>query len=132
MKYAQIRKLNEHGHRSQLETDTLRYLQKNKNIVDVSYESTALPYIIQKIYVPDFVVLLKDGRYLYLETKGYFKSEDRTKMRAVKLANPSLDIRMVFPKDNKINKNSEMRYSDWCEKYGFVYCIGNPPKDWFK
>jgi predicted nuclease of restriction endonuclease-like RecB superfamily len=126
------RTLNEYGHRSNLETDVLRKLQRNKDILNVSYEGCSFPYTIQKNYVPDFVVRTRSGKTIYIETKGWFRPEDRTKMRAVKLSNPTVDIRLVFPRDNRLNKDSEMTYSMWCEKYGFTYHIGlNIPKRWF-
>jgi hypothetical protein len=59
--------------------------------VKYEYESTKVPYILQCNYTPDF--LLPNG--VYLETKGQLTEEDRRKMKAVKAANPELDIRFV-------------------------------------
>jgi len=60
--------------------------------VKYEYESTKVPYVLQCNYTPDF--LLPNG--IYLETKGHLTEEDRRKMKAVKAANPDLDIRFVF------------------------------------
>lgn len=95
----------------------------------VAYETDSLPYTIRRNYIPDFVVHLPNGAVRYIEAKGYLRPEDRTKMRAVKEANPLLDIRFVFAKDNLVT-GSKMRYSDWAIKYGFPYSIGSVPKDW--
>jgi len=111
--------------KSGLEIRINKELKKAK--VKFKYEDVALDYTLTKKYWPDFIV----NDSLYLEVKGYFDGQSRTKMRAVKLANPELDIRMVFDKDNKIS-GSKMRYSDWCKKYGFPYCVGSIPKDWFE
>lgn len=104
----------------------------NKRKLDYNYEGLFIRYRIEKKYWPDFAVWNKQsGDTTFLEVKGYFKYEDQVKMRAVKEANPNLDIRMVFDKDNKIPR-SNMRYSDWCKKYGFPYCVGSIPKEWFE
>ena len=60
--------------------------------VKYEYESTKIPYVIQHNYTPDF--LLPNG--IYLECKGYWDADDRRKIKAVKAANPDLDLRMVF------------------------------------
>ena len=42
-------------------------------------------------------------------------------MKAVKAANPDLDIRIIFQSPhNKINKRSKTTYSMWAEKNGFL------------
>lgn len=47
--------------------------------------------------------------------------------------NPDKDIRFLFMRDNKIQKTSKMRYSDWCEKRGikcYVSEDGHVPEEW--
>lgn len=103
--------------RSGLERDVALLLKDMG--VKFEYESTKVPYILQCNYTPDFV--LPNG--VYLETKGFFKSEDRRKMIAVKKANPELDIRLVFQApQNRIEKRSKTTYSQWAEKNGFKWC----------
>ena len=48
--------------------------------VTYEYESTKIPYVIQHTYTPDFI--LPSG--VMLECKGYWDSEDRRKIKAVK------------------------------------------------
>ena len=60
--------------------------------VDYEYEGLSLPYTIKHLYTPDFV--LPNG--IVLETKGYWKPEDRRKIRQVVTENPHIDLRMVF------------------------------------
>ena len=62
---------------------------------------------------------------MYIEVKGYFRPEDKPKMKAVKASNPDLDIRFVLANNNK-------RDIAWCEKYGFPWAIRNIPEEWFK
>lgn len=87
--------------------------------VDYEYESTKVPYVLMCNYTPDF--LLPNG--IYLETKGHLTEEDRRKMKAVKAANPDLDIRFVFQSPyNKIYKGSKTTYAKWSEQNNFPWC----------
>jgi hypothetical protein len=87
--------------------------------VSYEYESTKVPYVLQCNYTPDF--LLPNG--VYLETKGQLDADDRRKMKAVKAANPELDIRFVFQSPyNRISKGSRTTYAQWAEKHGFPWC----------
>ena len=98
--------------RSKLE-ERIADLFKNLGVI-YEYESTKVPYVIQHNYTPDF--LLANG--IFLEAKGYWDSEDRRKMLAVKKANPDLDIRMVFQTPyNTISKKSKTTYAQWCDKH---------------
>lgn len=75
----------------------------------------------------------KDGSKTYIETKGFFPYQDRAKMLLVKEQHPTLDIRIVFYRDNpsQLGRGSKSRPSDWALKNGFVYAIGEVPKEWF-
>lgn len=102
-----------------------------KNVA-IGIESHDIPYTLVKNYIPDLVLCFPDGRTRYIEVKGWFKPEDRTKMKAVKMCNPALDIRMVFAANNKLHSSSSTRYSDWCERYSIPWAIGDVPKEWLK
>ena len=96
--------------------------------VKYEYESTKVPYQIQHTYCPDF--LLPNG--VFLETKGHLAEEDRRKMKAVKKANPELDIRFVFQSPyNKIYKGSKTTYAAWATKHGFQWAAYHSiPVEW--
>lgn len=96
----------------------------------VEYEVSTLPYTVPREYRPDITVLGSDGVPIFIEVKGYFRPEDRSKMQWVKRANPQADIRLVFAQDNKLNKRSKSRYSDWCRRNGFPCAVGQIPKEW--
>lgn len=96
----------------------------------MAYETEKLDYILTRNYVPDFVLSFDDGRKIYIETKGHLRQEDRAKMLAVKNRHPDLDIRIVFSKDNRLNKRARSRYSDWAKRHGFPYAVGTLPTDW--
>lgn len=103
--------------RSKTEEQVAEFL--NTLSVKYEYEPHTVPYTLNCKYKPDFKLV--NGTYL--EVKGYFTSEDRRKMRAVRECNPDLDIRMVFQRPyNTIHKKSDTTYAQWCEKHGFEYC----------
>lgn len=118
-----IRAKRTRKYKSHLERDIARRLGKK-----ATYETEYLEYLLPKKYKPDFILLKKDGSKLFLEVKGYMRYEDQVKMKAVKTCNPTLDIRLYFPSDAKV-QTSSMKNSEWCERYGFVYYIGRLPKD---
>ena len=60
--------------------------------VNYEYEGTSFPYTITHKYTPDFV--LPNG--ICLETKGFWRPEDRRKIRQVINDNPEIDLRMIF------------------------------------
>ena len=92
------------------------------------YESKKYRYYSSHQYTPDFVL----GNGILLEVKGWFTAADRTKLMAIRKFYPEIDLRLVFGKNNKIHKKSETRYSDWCERHGFLYSIGEVPEEWTK
>lgn len=80
-----------------------------------------------KKYHPDFE--LPNG--IIIETKGWWKTQDRTKHLCIKSQHPELDIRFVFSNPNaKLNSKSKTTYAMWCEKYGFKYAKGLVPQEW--
>lgn len=106
--------------------------------VEFKYESLRLKYI--KVCCPNCGVEVKTGTYtpdfllpngIIIEAKGLFRSADRTKMIAVKKHNPHLDIRLLFQRDQKIQKKSTTLYSTWAEKQGFKWAVGDTiPQEW--
>lgn len=114
--------------RNTLEQGHWNYL--SRHVKELHYEASSLPYVLPKKYIPDFEVITKSGRKFYIEVKGYLRPEDRTKMIAVKHLNPDADIRLLFAKNNKINKNSKTTYMDWARKHGFMAACGKIPSEW--
>lgn len=116
--------------RSGFEKKVAQYLEKNE--VGYDYETLVLNYTIPATkhrYTPDFI--LPNG--IIIEVKGNFTAPQRKKMAAVLEQNPDRDIRMVFMRNNPINKSSRTKYSDWCSKRGIPYHIspsGSLPEEW--
>lgn len=96
---------------------------------EAGYEDTTLPYTLTCKYIPDFT--LPNG--VFVEAKGYFTSEDRTKLKAVKLQNPDADVRILFQNASvKLSKASKTTYGDWATKNGFIWAEGTAvPKAWY-
>lgn len=69
-------------------------------------------------YTPDFYLPEYD---MYIEAKGYWKAQDRKKHEALKRDQSDSLILFNFMYDNKIHKNSDMRYSEWCDKREIPY-----------
>lgn len=122
--------------KSQLEREQWKTLQKKlkRTKIKAAYESHRIPYtvVIHRNYVPDFVLTFPDGHERIIEIKGYLRPEDRQKMRFVKQQHPDMDVRMVFAKDNKMNKHSKTTYSMWAKKLGIPYSIGTIPSGWLQ
>jgi hypothetical protein len=79
-------------------------------------------------YTPDFV--LNNGTII--EYKGRLTATDRSKLIAVRNSNPDTKIHLLFGSDNKLQKNSDKRYSTWATEHGFDYATGTPPKRWLR
>lgn len=121
--------------KSEFEKKAFKALQKYGK---VTYEGERLGYVVNRNYLPDFVVEFQRPEApdttsrIYIETKGYFSPADRAKMLAVKKAHPEKDIRLIFLANNKLHKGTETRYADWAEKNGFPFAIFSIPKEWFR
>ena len=94
------------------------------------YEQTKVPYQRKPSkYLVDFE--LHNG--IIIETKGRFKSEDRSKHLLIKEQHPELDIRFVFSNSkSKLYKGSKQTYGGWCDKNGFKYSDKVIPTEWLE
>jgi hypothetical protein len=113
--------------RSGFEAKVLKQLDEARR--KYYYEGVRIKYSIDNLkYIPDLVL----DSNIIVELKGYFRREAQTKMRAVREANPHLDIRFVFQKaDSKIQGSKKMTCAMWADKYGFKWAEGSVPDDWF-
>lgn len=126
-------KINPDNLKGSFEPTILKELQAKQRKFNYTfeYEPDALEYIISHWYIPDWKIHTANNKIIYIESKGYFTSKDRTKALKTKEQHPDLDIRFIFQKDNKIHKASNTRYSDWCKKHNFLFSIGIIPEEWF-
>lgn len=103
--------------------------------ISFQYEPDTIEFEVRKKgrYKPDFKIYTKSGTWFYLEVKGWFRPEDREKMKHFKETHgDNIDVRLYFAADNKLSAKTKMKYSDWCRKHGYKYTIGKLPKDWLK
>jgi hypothetical protein len=105
--------------------------------VEYEYETEKIKYTIPAkahSYTPDFIFNTPSGR-IYCEVKGRFDPATRQKMAHVIEQNPDKDIRLLFMRNNPINKGSSTTYGDWCDKRGIkwhVSAAGEVPEEWLK
>jgi hypothetical protein len=85
-----------------------------------------------RYYVPDIILTTKNNQKIYVELKGKLDREAQHKMRWVKEQNPTLDIRIVFMRDNKMTKSSKKTYTEWAQQHGFPWSVGSIPKEWLE
>lgn len=105
-------------------------LSDKKAPIRIEYETERVPYIVEKKYVPDFIVTRPDGSKIYIESKGRFLLEDRQKMLAVKEQHPDKTFALLFQRNLPITKGSSTLYSDWAEHHGFLWAINELPLVW--
>jgi len=108
-------------------------LVEKGRLKNFEYETEHLEYWLSHLYLPDFILEGANGKKIYIETKGYFKSKDRTKAKKVREQHPDKDIRFVFQNSrNKLNKKSKTTYGMWCIKHGFKFADERIPREWLK
>ena len=122
-------------YKSQFEVDVAKELyrlsrKKGGFPFEFGYELDEIPYVLENNYNPDFKIVKEDGSVLYIEVKGFFDRDDRRKMLAVKAQYPDTRICILFLRDNKLDKRSKTTYSQWAEKNGFEYAVGELPEEW--
>ena len=115
------------GFRSRLEEQISDLFLELK--IDHDYEATKIPYQIQHFYTPDFFL---PNKHIYLEEKGYWRNEDRRKVKTIREQNPDIEMRMVFQNPYlKISKKSKTTYAQWCERHGIPLCSYHElPLEW--
>lgn len=115
--------------RSKLEQRVLDDLSNRG--VTWAYEPHTYEYELVHKYTPDVLLLGPSGAAIYVEIKGYFVAQDRTKLRAVKQQHPELDLRLLFQDGSKtLSSRSKTTYRAWADKYGFPSCEGRIPDAW--
>ena len=102
-----------------------------KRGVSFDYEPDSYEYVPNPTtYTPDFYI---PETNIYIEAKGQLTREERSKMLLVKQQHPECDIRFVFGNaKNKLYKNSNTTYGDWCNKHGFEWAEKAVPREWLK
>jgi Phage endonuclease I len=97
--------------------------QLRRTKVKFEYESECFNYILSRTYTPDFIITKSDGSKIFIEAKGYLRTEHKSKLVAVKKQHPEIDLRIVFYRYIE-------QYIKWAEKHGFIWAIEKIPKEW--
>lgn len=101
-------------------------MQLKSHGIKYSYETLELPYIIESIYYPDFI--LSNG--IIIEAKGLLSSDDKRKMLIIKKKYPELDIRFVFWDAEKKIPKTKQTHAAWAIKNGFPFAHERIPESW--
>jgi len=115
------------GYRSKFEQDVFERAKEEG--IEVEYEPKE--EIIEYFKKPS--KYLPDGRLpngVLVECKGRFTVFDRVKHLLIKEQHPEKDIRFVFQYNNTLSKKSKTTYTEWCDKHGFMWAIGDIPHEW--
>jgi hypothetical protein len=122
-----------YGYKSGLELTVSKQIESTE--YSLNYETETLNYIVPERkakYTPDFVFVKKNGKLMFIETKGRWTSADRLKMKHVLTSNPGIDIRLVFQNPSqKISKASSTTYESYALKLGIKYIAKKLiPEEW--
>jgi len=75
-----------------------------------------------RTYTPDFALKNATGNVAFvIETKGLFTAENRRTALLMKQQHPTVDVRMLFMRNNKLHKSNPKTYGDWCDKQGIPW-----------
>lgn len=86
----------------------------------------ACEIVQDRTYTPDLVV----DKSTLLEIKGYFTGPKRNLFRAMRLSNPSADIRLIVQRDHPVTKG-KTNLSDWAKRFRIPFSVWNgsiPPR----
>jgi hypothetical protein len=84
-------------------------------------------------YRPDFRLTTRRGKTIYIECKGYFRVEDRTKILAVKRSHPDIDLRMLFLNAHQQIPGGKSTSAEWFETHNIPWAQGTSvPLSWLE
>lgn len=120
------RKIN--NYRSKFEQKVAANLRERK--IKFEYETEKLPFTqpaSKHVYKPDFI--LPNG--IICEVKGKFDNASRKKMAIVcKEYEGKKDIRMLFMRDQPLQKGAKQTYGEWCDARSIPWAVGEIPQSW--
>ena len=87
---------------------------------EFEYESLKIRYKIQSTYLPDFV---HQGSHILVECKGFFRTGDTKKYKAIRDSLPEPWELVFVLSDNrkKLRKGTKMDMGKWCDKEGILW-----------
>lgn len=119
-----IQDLKDRGIEYEYEPKTFEYLRGVRGAYCTQCDSKVVR--VKRRYTPD----LRLGS-VWIEAKGKFSPENRSKMEDFLEGHPEIDLRFLFMRDNWLTSKHKTKYSDWCKKLGIKYAIGTSvPQEW--
>lgn len=119
-----IQNLKDRGVDFEYEPETFQYSRPGRGYKCDSCGGAKCSVI--RRYTPD----LRLGT-VYIELKGKFTSENRSKMEDFLKGDPGIDLRFIFMRDNWLTSKHKHKYSDWAKKLGVKYHVGQEvPEEW--
>ena len=116
-------------YKSQLEIKFAQMMEEKG--LPFQYEAESFSYVRTAKYWPDWKIRDK----VFIETKGYLKTADRSKLVSFKEQWPNITLFLVFGNaQNRIRYGSKTTYAMWAEKHGFEWADIRKgiPKEWWK
>ncbi len=114
----------EEGFRSGFELNVAILLKHYK--IPYEFETDTIPWVSEPKphkYTPDFKIVSRTGKTIYIETKGRFMKEDMEKHLCVRNQHPDLDIRLVFSNPHTWYRKAQTKsYAKWATSNGFIWC----------
>lgn len=89
----------------------------------------------QRTYLPDFRIphATIPGKFLFIEGKGRWLTEDRQKHIAIRASHPEIDLRFVFSNAQaRLSKQSATTYAAYCERQGWLWANRDIPLSWLQ
>lgn len=94
--------------------------------VAYEFEGETIHYVVPAAdhkYTPDFKIVTRSGRTIYIETKGRMEGPDRKKHLYLREQHPDLDIRLVFSNPYTWDRRARTRsYAKWADAHGITWC----------
>jgi hypothetical protein len=104
--------------KSKLETE---FYHKHEKLI-IGYETDRIGYTLAHTYTPDWKIADK----VFIETKGRWLSQDRTKILNVLKQHLDITIIMAFQEPHKqLTSSSVTTYADWCDRKGIPWVDAN-------
>jgi len=108
-------------------------IRNSQHIPSIQYEPIRLYYTTTSRYTPDFSIISRTGKRIFIESKGYLRPSDRRLLLAVIAQNPHIDLRLLFQNSQKRISSAKgaSTYAKWAEKHKITYTDGEEiPNEW--
>lgn len=94
----------------------------------LEYEAETLWFTVPKFTRVDWRIPTSSGSFIYVESKGAFPAEARSRIERIVECNPEVDYRMLFQPGSE----GEKKGVPLCKKLGVKHAVGWAiPSEWF-